>query len=64
MKKFALIGCGFFAQNHLHAWRELGQTELVAICDIDPERVARGVAEFGGRGYTNPEELFANEVLR
>ena len=34
-----LIGCGFFARNHLHAWRELaGDVDLVAVCDTDPER--------------------------
>lgn len=30
-----LIGCGFFARNHLHAWRDLGESvELVAVCDL------------------------------
>jgi D-apiose dehydrogenase len=36
----ALIGCGFFALNHLHAWRDVNGAEIVAICDQNPERLA------------------------
>lgn len=39
-----VIGCGFFAQNQLHAWRYIPGVELVAVCDIDPEK-ARAAAE-------------------
>ena len=28
--KGALIGCGFFAQNQLNAWRDISQVEIVA----------------------------------
>jgi D-apiose dehydrogenase len=35
----ALIGCGFFAVNHLHGWREATGAGIVAICDQDPVRV-------------------------
>src|SRR5262249_23155123 len=33
----AVVGCGFFAQNHLNAWRDLKRdgVELIAVCDID-----------------------------
>ena len=36
----ALIGCGFFAQNHLNAWRALAAegVELVAVCDTDRKK--------------------------
>ena len=61
--RFALIGCGFFAQNHLHAWTEIPEVELVAVCDIDPERAAAAAAQFGGRAYTDAAELFRNEEL-
>ena len=30
-----LIGCGFFAQNHLNAWRDIAGVELAAVCDSD-----------------------------
>lgn len=46
----ALVGCGFFAQNHLNAWRDLaaeGAVRLVAVCDIDPAKAQAAAAEFG-----------------
>jgi predicted dehydrogenase len=43
----ALIGCGFFARNHLHAWRDLGdEVDLVAVCDLDPARAETAAREF------------------
>ena len=42
--RVGVIGCGFFAQNHLHAWRHIPDVELVAVCDIEPDR-ARAAAE-------------------
>ncbi|TIT86117.1 MAG: gfo/Idh/MocA family oxidoreductase, partial [Mesorhizobium sp.] len=35
----ALIGCGFFAVNQMHAWRDIDGASIVAICDRDPERL-------------------------
>jgi len=39
MMKGALIGCGFFAQNQLHAWRDIQGVEIVALCDTDVSRL-------------------------
>src|ERR1035437_3248942 len=61
--RFAVIGCGFFAQNHLHAWRDIKEVELVAVCDIDPAKAHAAAAEFGGRAYSDAAELFAHEKL-
>ena len=61
--RFALIGCGFFAQNHLNAWAEIPEVELVAVCDIDPRKAAAAAATFGGRSYTDASEMFALEEL-
>lgn len=62
----ALIGCGFFAQNHLHAWRDLRAegVELVAVCDIDAEKAKAAADAFGIlRSYTDPATLFEAEAL-
>ena len=40
----ALIGCGFFAANHMHAWAGLEGACIAAVCDRDPAR-ARAMAE-------------------
>lgn len=38
--RVAVIGCGFFAQNHLHGWRDLRAqgAQLVGVCDASAER--------------------------
>lgn len=60
----ALIGCGFFARNHLHAWRELPGAQIVALCDADPGRLAEAAKAFGiGRTYTDAARLIASERL-
>ncbi len=60
----ALIGCGFFAENHMNAWTSLGGAEIVAVCDLDLAKAKSMAATFGIAGvYDNPEELFRNEVL-
>ena len=60
----ALIGCGFFAANHLHAWREIEDAEIVALCDTDAGRLAATGAAFGiARRHTDVARLFAEERL-
>src|SRR4051812_641646 len=64
MLRGALIGCGFFSRNHLHAWRELDGVEIVALCDRDPARLEAMAREFGiGRTYVDAPELLASERL-
>jgi len=62
--KGALIGCGFFATNHLHAWRDAGGAEIVALCDSNPERLRDMANRFDiARRYTDAAELFHTERL-
>jgi predicted dehydrogenase len=66
MLKGGLIGCGFFAQNHLHAWRDLRAegAELVAVCDLDPAKAAAAAEAFGiPRHYGDAEAMLAAEAL-
>ena len=42
-----IIGCGFFAQNHLHAWRDVEGADIVAICDRDEQRLVAAGETFG-----------------
>ena len=59
--KGALIGCGFFAVNQMHGWRDAEGARIVAICDRDPERLkAVGDAFDIQRRYTAAEDLFAD----
>jgi len=50
--RFALVGCGRIAQNHLHAIeRHRDRAELVAVCDADPAALAKAADASGARGY-------------
>jgi predicted dehydrogenase len=33
-----LIGCGFFARNQMHGWKEVRGAQIVAVCDTDMAR--------------------------
>lgn len=60
-----LIGCGFFAQNHLHAWTDLARegADLVAVCDIDPGKAKAAGEKFAARWYTDAQTMFTSERL-
>ncbi|MBZ9707309.1 Gfo/Idh/MocA family oxidoreductase [Mesorhizobium sp. ESP7-2] len=60
----ALIGCGFFAVNQMHAWRDIEGASIVAICDRDAERLRIVGDQFGvARRYTDAAAMFAAEKL-
>ncbi len=60
----ALIGCGFFAVNQLHAWADIDDVEIVALCDRDPVRLSVVGEQFGiGPRYQDAERLFAAQAL-
>ena len=60
--RFALIGCGRIASNHMEAIKAHHENaELVAVCDIDPERLAAAVKRTGARGHASLEALLAAE---
>jgi predicted dehydrogenase len=64
MLRGALIGCGFFAANHLNAWADVEGAEIVALCDRDPVRLAEAARRFGiGRAYADAGEMLAKERL-
>lgn len=59
--KGALIGCGFFARNQLHAWRDIDGVEIVALCDRDAGRLNDAGDQFGiERRYSDAGEMFAD----
>ncbi|MEM5369684.1 Gfo/Idh/MocA family oxidoreductase [Paraburkholderia azotifigens] len=58
----ALIGCGFFARNHLHAWRGIEGANIVALCDADEARLHAAGREFGiERLYTDAAAMLHAE---
>ncbi len=58
----ALIGCGFFAINQLHAWRDIDGVSIVAICDRDPGRLGLVGDQFGiEKRYADAESMLRRE---
>ncbi len=58
--KGALIGCGFFAQNHLHAWRDIEGVDIVALCDSDNTRLQTTAQAFDiTRTYNDAAAMLA-----
>ncbi len=55
----AVIGCGFFAQNHLKAWGDVQGADLVAVCDVDPARAAAAAALTGATAYADVDAMLA-----
>ncbi len=63
-KDGALIGCGFFAENHMHAWSALDGAQIVALCDLDLDKAQAMAGRFGiARVYDDPAKMFAAEDL-
>jgi len=60
----AVIGCGFFAANHLHGWNDLEDAEIIALCDRDPARLEAASRDFGiTKTYDDAAALLASERL-
>lgn len=62
--KVAVIGCGSIAQyRHLPEYKMNKDVELVAVCDINEERVNKVASEYGVKAYTSYEELLASGTV-
>src|SRR5918998_1072439 len=58
----ALIGCGFVSRFHLEGWARVPEALLVALCDLEPDRLRRaGALAPGARLYDRAEELLSVE---
>ena len=64
--RVAVVGCGFFARNHLNAWRDLAAkgVELTAVCDVDPAKAKAAAEAFGvPHWYEDADRMFEAETL-
>jgi UDP-N-acetylglucosamine 3-dehydrogenase len=60
----AVVGTGFWGKNHARIYKELAETELVAVCDIDSERAKAVAKQFGAKSYTNVGKMLRNENIK
>ncbi|MBR2867622.1 MAG: Gfo/Idh/MocA family oxidoreductase [Clostridia bacterium] len=59
--KTAVIGCGNISKMHLIALNNNPETEIIAVCDIKPERADTVAEKYGARAYYDIDELLKNE---
>jgi UDP-N-acetylglucosamine 3-dehydrogenase len=66
MKKLgtAVVGTGFWGKNHARVYRDLQETDLVAVCDIDAERAKAVADQFGAKPYTSVRRMLQNEEIK
>ena len=57
--KGGIIGCGFFAERHIEAWRRIPEIEIVAAADPRLDRAQR----FARKAYRSAEEMLDCERL-
>jgi UDP-N-acetyl-2-amino-2-deoxyglucuronate dehydrogenase len=58
--RLALVGCGRIAQNHIAALKQhADRAEWVAVCDNQPELLAKAVESTGAQGFASLDALLA-----
>jgi predicted dehydrogenase len=62
--QMGVVGCGFFAQNHLAAWASMKDVVLAAVCDLDETKARSAAQTFGAAAaYKSAEEMLSREKL-
>jgi len=59
----AVIGTGFWGRNHARVFKELEETELLAVCDINSERAKIVAKQFGVNAYTNTRRMLEGKDI-
>lgn len=63
MLKVGMIGMGGISQSHRKAWAQIPEAQLVAVCDIRPEKAEAAGAATGANVYTDFDAMLAAEAL-
>ena len=58
MLKVGLVGVGGISHSHIDAWEKMEDAQLIAMCDIRPERMEKFEDK---HRYTDFDEMLANE---
>ena len=66
MKKLgtAVVGTGFWGKNHARVYKDLQETDLLAVCDIDVVRAKAVADQFGAKPYTSVRRMLQNEEIK
>ena len=59
-----VIGCGFFAENHLAAWSYMDDVVLAAVCDLDIGKARSAASRHGaGAAYSDAADMLDHQNL-
>lgn len=61
--RFAVIGCGRIAPKHAESIVALEEAELVAVCDVVPEKAQAFADKYGAKPYTSYQEMLEKEDI-
>lgn len=62
--RVGVIGCGFFAENHLAAWDYLPDVTLAAVCDLDRAKAEAAATRYGIPSvYTSATDLLDSGAI-
>ena len=61
--RVGVIGCGRISVRHLLPLTKIEEVELVACCDIKPERADEAAKTYGIKAYYSYEDMIAQEKL-
>jgi len=64
--RVGIVGCGFFAQNHLNSWASLENegVEIAAVCDLNYDQALAAAKAFSVPGvYTDMAKMIGSESL-
>lgn len=59
----AVIGAGFWGRNHARVFKELEMAELLAVCDINPERAKNVAMQFHVDAYTSVRRMLKRKDI-
>jgi UDP-N-acetylglucosamine 3-dehydrogenase len=60
----AVIGTGFWGKNHARNYKELENTNLIAICDVNPERAKAIADQYGVKAYTDSATMLKDPEIQ
>ena len=65
MKKLgvAVIGTGQWGKNHARVYKELTSTELIAVCDVNPERAKAMAAQHDVKAYSDSAQMLKDKSI-
>jgi UDP-N-acetylglucosamine 3-dehydrogenase len=59
----AVIGTGQWGKNHARVYKELPSTELIAICDVNPDRAKSMAAQHGVKAYSDSTQMLKDKDI-